>query len=180
VLSQPNAAQSPTYQIIRRRENNVSNVLACDFEEDATHSHSTYVIYGRGGGKKYGPAKQKGSFDDAEMELVYGLTRPGAIHDSVVQSSAEAAYLARRKLAEERRRGWRLSYTLSGCRLPLVGGSGETAIVVPDTVVKVDDEETGITENLYIESVRKQRGPATTTTVHLMRPADLIFGGSDV
>jgi prophage tail gpP-like protein len=176
VLSQPNAGQRPTYQIVRTRDGNTSNVTGCEFDEDATHRHSTYTIYGRGGGRKHGPSKAKGAFDDLEMQNVYGLTRPGAIHDAVVQSASEAQFLARRKLAEERRSGWRLSYTFSGHRLPLVGGSGESAIVVPDTVVKVDDEELGISQCMYVETVRRRRGPGTTTEVHLMRPIDLIFG----
>lgn len=180
ILSQPNANQQAAYQLIRRRSGNVSNVVAFDYEDDTTHRHSEYTVFSRGGGKKHGRAKVHGSFDDAEMENVYGLIRPGAIRDAVVQSAAEAAYLARRRLAEERRTGWRLSYTLSGHTLPTSSHANSSrAIVVPDSIVHVDDEEIGINEDLYVESVRRVRGPQTTTEIHLMRKDDLFFGGPD-
>ncbi len=180
VLSQPNANQAPAYQIARTRSGNLSNVVAMHFDDDTTHRHSEYVVYARTGGKKYGRAKANGSFTDPEMELAYGFKRPGCIRDATVQSAAEAAYLARRRLAEERRSGWQLSYIISGHTLPTgPGANSERAVVIPDTLVHVEDEELGIREDLYVESVRRRRGPETTTEIHLMRKSDLIFGGPD-
>jgi hypothetical protein len=42
-------------------------------------------------------------------------------------------------------------------------------------MVEVDDDELGIRGLFYIESVTHTRGPHTESTVHLMRPEDLIF-----
>lgn len=177
ILSAPNVNQKAAYQIVRRRGRNKSNVVAMSFEDDTSRRHTDYTIYSRGGGKKHGAAKAKGSFVDSEM-VDYGFSYPGCIRDSFVQSSAEAAYLARRKLAEERRSGWKLSYVISGNRLQVYGGS-ETAIVTTDTIVHVDDEELGLDGDFYVESIRRRRGPQTTTEIHLMRKEDIIFGGAD-
>lgn len=181
VLSEPNGKQAPLYQIIRRRgdPNKQANVLGMDFEDDATQRHTEAIIYGRGGGKRHGPAKAKGSFSDDEM-LALGYDQPIAFKDANVHNDQEAAFFARRKLAEERRSGYRLIYTLSGLRLPTLASSGTAwAVVTPDTVVSVDDEELGIKGDFYIESVRRQRSPQTTTTVRLMRLIDLVFGSDE-
>ena len=179
ILTQPNIQQKPAYAIVRRRSGNTSNVIGMDFDDDTSRRHSSYVIYSRGGGKKHGPAKAKGEFADDEMNA-YGLDRPGCIRDATAQSGAEAAFLARRRLCEERRSGWRLSYTISGHTLPVNTQAGAArATVVHDTLVHVEDDELGLMGNFYIEAVRKRRGPETTAELHLVRPTDLVFGGPD-
>lgn len=177
-LSAPNVNQPPTYELVRRRNRNKSNAIGAIFREDTTGRHSEYTVYARTGGKKHGATKAKGSFVDQEM-VDFGFTYPGCLRDAAVQSAAEAAFLARRKLAEERRSGFRLSYQFPGHSLPVFQGKGQRAIVVPDTILHVDDEELGFARNFYVESVRKRRGPGTTTEVHLMRTEDVIFGGQE-
>ena len=180
VLSQPNAQQDPAYAIRRRRAGNTTNIVATYFDEGVAHRHDSYAIFGRGGGAKLGPAKAKGAFADEEMTEVYGLLWPGCVRDATVKSPAEAAYLARRKIAEERRSGWALTYTISGHTLPVSTTTGAArATVIPDTVVHIDDEELGLNGNYYVEGVRRRRGPETTTEINIMRPADLVFGGQN-
>jgi prophage tail gpP-like protein len=78
-------------------------------------------------------------------------------------------------MAESRRQGWRLSYTVAGhtAGCPL-GGRVNWA---PDTLIEVNDERLGIREEVFwVESVTFNGSPQSTTTIELMRPRDLIFG----
>lgn len=181
VLAAPNPNQQPTYNLVRHTGDPTlgANVVAMDFEDDATHRHSEALVYGRGGGKVLGRVKAKGGFLDAEMTEL-GYQQPIVYRDANVHSVAEAAYFARRKLAEERRGGWRLEYTVSGHTLPYAQGAAtDRAVIVPDTIVSVDDQELGLSGHYYIETVVRRRSPQTTTTLRLMRPEDLVFGADD-
>lgn len=180
VLSAPNPNQPPSYLLVRGTGDPVpgGNVVGCSFEDDGTHRHTEAIVYGRGGGRAVGRLKAKGSFLDQEMiDAGYG-PQPIVYRDIHTHSNAEAALFARRKLAEERRNGYRLEYTISGLTLPfLPTGGKDRAVVVVDTIVTVDDREFGIQGNFYVETVTRRRSPQTTTTLRLMRESDLIFGG---
>lgn len=189
VLGQPHAAQPPIYAIVRDPATSASQgvggqrfpaVIAMDFNDDASHRHSTVTVYGRGGGKKAGRAKALVAEADSEMvEFGYGL-QTMTYHDVGVKTPYEASFFANRKLAEERRDGWRLDYTISGHTLPAIDGSGDRYVVTADTTVQVIDNELGINGVYYISDVRRQRSEGGTIThFRVARPSDLVFGGTD-
>lgn len=181
-LAAPDGNQPASYALIRRAEdpNKTGNIIGCRFSDDATDRHTEAVIYGRGGRKQAGRGKAKGVFTDQELIDAGYDTQPICFRDCNVHTPAEAEFFARRKLAEERRDGYRIEYTISGLTLPFLGGGGgERAVVTIDTVVSVYDEHLGIEDNFYIESVRRSRAPQTTTTMRLMRVEDLIFASPD-
>lgn len=177
VLSTPNPQQTPTYKLYRQIDvdNVQTNILGWDLSDDATSRHSEAVIYGRGGGRKKGRVKAKGQYADAEMQG-YGYDTPIVLRDTYIQTADQAAYFARRKLAEERRAGWKLEYTFAGHTLPLYNSSTDSAVVITDTTIEVADDLLGIFGTFYIETVRRMRGPQTQTTIRLMRPDDMVFG----
>jgi prophage tail gpP-like protein len=177
VLSTPNPKQTPTYKLYRQIQvdNLTTNVLGWGIADDATHRHSEATIYGRGGGRKKGRQKAKGAYADKEMQD-WGYDQAFTIRDRYVQTGIQAAYRARRALAEERRNGWRLEYTIAGNTLPVAGSSTDRAVVTTDTTVDVADDLLGIYGTFYIETVHRERGPQTQTTIRLMRPDDLVFG----
>jgi prophage tail gpP-like protein len=187
VLAAPNGNQAPTYLLRRKtgqpKDSLRANVVGMSFQDDRTHRHSEAIVYAKGGGKAFGRVKSKGAFDDDEMQAS-GYNQPIVFRDANCHNQAEAEFFARRKLAEERRSGWKLEYTVDGHTLPLASasnaaGGGQRAVLVPDTVVHVDDDELGFHENFYLESLDRQRGPQTTTTIRLMRLTDLIFGADE-
>lgn len=181
ILSEPNGKQSATYRLVRQRGDptKTGDVIAVSYQDDAARRHSEAVVYGRGGGRKSGPVKAKGSFVDQEM-VDLGFDQPIAFKDANVHTDQEAAFFARRKLAEERREGWRLEYTIAGLRLPTVAGpQGTWGVVTPDTVVNVNDLELGIAGDFYVDSVQRARSPQTTAKIRLMRLGDLIFGSDE-
>src|ERR1700722_4228875 len=176
VLSAPNIYQKPAYTIYRDLQNDYANILDSDEDDDVTNRHSEIVVYGRGGGRKAGTVKSKGTFTDQEM-VDYGFDRPAAVRDRAVQTGAQAGYFARRKLAEERRDGYRPPYTTAGHTLPVSpGNASQRAVVTPDTMVHVHDEVIGIDGDFYIETVQRVGAPQAETTMRLMRPQDLVFG----
>jgi prophage tail gpP-like protein len=177
ILSQPNGAQAPTYRLTRKL-NDASNVIECDFNDDATHRHSAAVVYGRGGGRKAGRGKAKGAVIDEEMSNL-GYTQAVLYRDVNVQNVEQAEFFARRKLAEERREGWSLSYPVSGHRLPAMSG-GLPAVITPDTTAQIDDDYLDIHGVHYIEGVTRTRDPHTTSIVRLMRLNDLVFGNAGI
>lgn len=176
VLAQPRADQEPAYKIHRTRgeRQDFGNIVACRYQDDVTFRHSACIVHGRGGVGKNGRAKIEGYYADPEM-ADYGFNHVRVVQDDDVKTVKEAEYVARKTLAEERRAGWQLEYTMSGHVIPSLKGKDGSAIWCPDMVCRVDDEELDIHGNFYIEGVTFSRGSETTTTVTLMRPEDLIF-----
>jgi prophage tail gpP-like protein len=182
ILSRPNADQKPTYRIARARggtaragEAGAGQVVGHSYRNDTVSRYSHAIIYGRGGGKKAGRAKSRGAETDDEM-VSWGFYKPLVVRDANVSNTEQASYLAARKLAEARRHGWVLEYTVSGHTTPSLVGGGR-AVWTPDTVVTIEDDELGLHGDYYLERVDFRRGPETTTRLKLMRPMDLIFGG---
>lgn len=177
ILSAPKTDQAPAYRILRRRgeTRNAVSVTSASFNDDTVGRYTEAVLFGGGGGRKLGHAKIKGTQTDAEM-VSYGFKRPLVIRDAHVSTPEQAEFFARRKLAETRRAGWALSYTVSGHTIPSLLDSGARATWCPDTMVNVQDEEFGIEGDFYIEKVVYRRSPATTCDLTLSRPADLVFG----
>jgi hypothetical protein len=184
ILGQPNGAQDPCMRITRRRGQGrleSSNIRDVSFSNDVSQRHGTYTVFGRGGGGKAGRCKAISSSTDEEM-VNLGLATGAnfgaqgiCYRDVNVQNREQAEFFSRRKAAEERRNGWNLTYTISGCRLPPLSGS-KWGVVTPDTVVAIDDDEIGIHGNYYVESVERRRNPQTETEIRFMRTTDLIFG----
>lgn len=175
VVSRPNPDQRPLYRIVRK-EGRPKSVESYEFDNDTSKRFSEYMVFGRGGGKKFGSARTKGGFEDAEMQA-FGFERLRTFRDVNVTSDEEASFYAARKIAETRRAGFRLHYTVAGLTVPAIGGAGR-AVWTPDTVVEVDDDEIGLHGSFWIENVAF-RAPPTTTTLRLMRPDDLVFGSDE-
>ncbi len=175
-LTEPNANQDPLYRIIRQRgaTRNAVNVTAARWKNDTAHRFSDCTIYTRVGSTKFGRSDATGSFVDAEMTS-YGFTRPLSIREPKCAHREQAERLARRKIAEANRQAWTLNYTVTGHTIPCL--QGVRAVWTPDTIVDVVDDEFGITDQLYLESVTFKRSSAgTTTDLVLMRKQDLVFG----
>ncbi len=176
VLSEPNITQDPSYRILRRRGQTRSevNVKRARFRNATSQRFSEAIICGRGPGKKSGRAQVQGAFVDEEMFDI-GMRRPLVKRDSNITNKEQAEFYARRKLAEARRVGWNLNYTVAGHTIPSLAG-GARAVWTPDTIVEVDDDEYGIKGKYYLESVTYRRNPQTETDLVLVRPNDMIFG----
>lgn len=176
VLARPRADMEACCRIQRRRSDILKqgDVIKASFEDDVTQRHASCLVYGRGGSGKDGRNPIQGWYTDTEMRA-YGANNVRTIHDDDIKTTKEAEYIARRTLAEERRAGWRLSYTLSGHAYPSLSAKDGYGVWSPDTVVAVDDDELDIHGNFYVESVTYSRSPETTTRIELMRPQDLLF-----
>lgn len=180
ILGAPNVNTAPLYKIIRKRGqvNNEVNVEHADLLFDTRPMNTFAIVYGRAHGKKGGrPPAIGDSADDLMYNMGFPISRAIAIRDKHCKSKAQAAYLAQRKLAEGRRHGYQLVYTLSGLSTPAIGGG--RAIWTPDTTVEVDDDEFGIKETFWIESVEMSRKPQTITTIRLMRTYDAVFAAPE-
>lgn len=180
ILSEPNGNQSPLYRISRERgaARNAVNVTHARLGNNTMNRFSEAIIYARGGGRKFGRQKAKGLFTDDEM-IALGYDRPFVAKDVNVTNADQAAFYARRKLAETRRDGFQLEYTVSGHTAPSIGGG--RAVWTPDTIVDVQDDEFGLHESFWIEGVifRRDESGGTTTQLRLMRPSDLIFASNE-
>ena len=178
ILMQPNPDQAPLYRLINKRNGDAAapgTVLDFSFTDDTAQRMSEVLVMGRGGGGVFGRSKASADFGNPEMRA-WALNKPAAFVDANVSSPDEAAFFARRKMAEARRQGWALSYTLAGHTTPALSGEGRL-VWARDTFVNVEDEELGISGLHYIEHVALSGdGERTSTTLRLMRPKDLVFG----
>ena len=174
VLSSPNPHQTPLFYWVRERNtlNGRVNVFDASYEDDTTRRVSEVVIYCRNGTRKSGRGKLHGGHIDQEM-VDLGIDRVKTYRDVNVTTPKEAEFYARRKIAEINRASFHLSYTFSGHSAPALYGG--TSIITPDCIAHIKDDEFGIDEPMYIESV-EYKSPPQTTTVTLMRLKDLIFG----
>lgn len=182
VLTEPDGKQQPLYRIHVPPSLDVGlheesgTVVDFDWTDDTAERMSEYVVYGRGGGGISGRSKTRASFEDEEM-LAYGIHRPCGLKDLHCSSGDAAEFLARRKIALGRRRGWSLTYTLVGHVVPDIETGQKDLVWARDTVAHVVDEELGFDENMWIENVSFIGDAASTRTViHLMRKQDLLFG----
>lgn len=177
VLSRPNKFQQPLYTFVRQRGQraNVCNVVDAHFSNDTSKRFSEVVIFARSGGKKHGRNHIHDGFVDQEM-VDLGFKRRRVYRDANVNDAREASAYAARKLGEINRASWRLVYTVSGHTAPAIDGG--RAVIVPDTMAQIEDDELGINEPLYVESC-EYRSPPRTTTITFMRPRDIVFGDFD-
>lgn len=176
VLSEPNPHQAPLYRLQRTQGATLefSDIVDHQYQNDTTQRFSEIHVYTRGETKKAGRSATVATVRDTEMEG-WGFQRPAVLRDVNADTAAKAEFMGRRKMAEARRQGWKLSYTVAGhtAGCPL-GGRVNWA---PDTLIEVNDERLGIREEVFwIESVTFHGSPQATTTIELMRPRDLIFG----
>lgn len=202
ILCVPNTTQPPLYRIVREAgatRKNVS-VVKARYRNTSTTRYTRYEVRGKGGGgtssavdipadapedvKKAligsgaaGQKRQGGVFIDSEMVgWGYSEARAWTHKDPHATSRKQMEMLARKKCADDRRTNWQLIYTMSGHTVPKIG-SGKRLCWAIDTMVQVVDDEFGLNDNYWIESVNPRRdGNGTTTDVHLMRPEDLVFG----
>ncbi|RYE80792.1 MAG: hypothetical protein EOO74_01575 [Myxococcales bacterium] len=185
ILSEPNPNQAPLY-LIQRSDGatpEFSDIEDVSYQNRTTERFSEVFVYTHGELKKAGRGKTIASFKDEEM-IAWGINRPMILRDVNADSAAKATFMAKRKIAESRRAGWKLSYTLAGHTTgspQAVAGSRSADSPVrplwyPDTIVRVDDARLGIAGEFWIEAVTYQCGPQATTLVELMRVEDLVFG----
>jgi len=184
ILASPNVAQSAIYRLIRTKDE--ANVIDHSFDHDTTGRHTECVVYGTSTGGKDGTGKLNGRFVDDEMVALLNPAEADradggkiklikTIRDKECKSAEQANNLARRQIAEERRAGWRLSYTIAGHTLPELGGDKRLG-VMPDTVVDVLDDDLGIYGPMYVEDVTLNgRGSVTSTTIETLRIEDVFF-----
>lgn len=181
ILGAPNVETDPLYRIVRKRTGqtrNEVNVIHADLLFDTRPMNTFGIVYGRAPGKKGGRPPALGeSADDLMYNLGFPFSRAIALRDTHCKAKAQATYLAQRKLAEGRRHGYQLVYTMDGLSAPAIGGG--RAVWTPDTTVEVEDDEFGIHETMWIESIEMKRSPQTTTTVRLMRQYDAVFGAPE-
>lgn len=183
ILATLKPQQEPLYRIVRRRGITVddsargtTSVLRATWRNEATARYSRCDVHGRRGGGATARTNIVGTFADSEMEQ-WGIVRPMTVDDDRAKTIAQAEFLARRKIAEARRAGWSLTYTMSGHSVECLQGG--RAVWSPETVVEVEDDEFGIYGPHYIESVRHARDPQSTSTLTLMRPDDVLFGEAE-
>jgi len=176
VLARPTADQDPAFRVLYQRgqTRKVGNAIDRAYEDDTTMRHALCVCYGRAGTGTNGRSKIRGGFVDEEM-FGYGFQNVRIVHDDDVRTATQAEYIARKTIAEERRRGWKLDYTLAGHIVPTIKGGDGYGVWCPDMVTTVDDEELGISGSYYVQDVTFRRNPQTSTTISLMRPEDLVF-----
>jgi prophage tail gpP-like protein len=176
ILARPNANQTPSFRIFRQRESEslTTNIVDCEFDDDATSRHTRAVVYGRVGKGKAGRNKLRGEFADDELaDSEFDV--PITIHDKEIGTNEQAKYIARKAIAEEHRSGWKLQYTIRGHITDLISSAdGASTNWTIDTVVATDDRELGIQKDLYLEALVFSRAP-TKTEIVLMRPEDLLF-----
>lgn len=176
VVGRPNHKQPASCAISRGRGKGAA-VKEWEYSEDNTPRFSDVAIYGRTTGtRKTGKATAKGAYTDDEL-LAQGHRWVHVFRDGQVTSTAHAEHVARKKLAEGRRAGFNLTYTLAGHTTTSLL-TGKQVCWATDTVVAVDDEYLGLKGNYWVEQVEFHRSSdrGTVTRVKLLEPDALIFG----
>lgn len=178
ILASPDGKQQASYVAVHAPSivGRYGSVEDGDYSFETTGRSSETIVYARGGGKKFGNVKAKGAYEDEEM-IGLGYERINVIRDHTAANNAQAEALARRRIAEQRRRAWQLNIIVTGHTTVAPDGFSPT-VWTPDTMVRFKSEQLGLDQDLYVESVTYQRdmGSGTKTRMRLMRPEDLVFG----
>lgn len=177
VVGVPNSKQQPLYRFFRKRGGNpTSNVVRATYRNSLRPRYSEVVIYGKTTGRKYARTTVKGAYTDDEV-VNAGITKIRVLRNMDVTSTAHAEHLAKKELAACRRRGFFLEYTVAGHSAPCLLTNNRTrAVIAPDTVAEIDDDEYNLHGRFWIESVYHHRRPETLTTFRLLSPDVLVFG----
>jgi prophage tail gpP-like protein len=182
ILTAPNAEHPVLFKAVHapRGVNDRGSVVDYAFTNSTVDRVRTYVVYSRGGGGGGHTPHTKlfGGVEDIEMKG-YGYNRVRSYRDWHVKTNDEAELMARRRMAEARRRSWNLTLTVSGHRTRLYG-TEELGVWRPDCMVRFESDQLDMRDTFYIETVRFSRGPnGTFTHLRLLRRQDLIFGLED-
>lgn len=173
VIGSPNADQDTLFRLERHADYATAKLVTYVNETDPPR-YGRYVVYGRSGGKKFGFARVRGEYVDPEMQA-FGIDTLEVQRDADVADEAQAIYHAKWRCAMARRQQWALAYEVPGHTWPVVYGGGR-AVWTFDIMVHVNDSLVGIDRPLWVSDVTFRRDESgTKTTVHLMRPEDLIF-----
>lgn len=175
IVGRPNYHQAPCVRIIRARDQfpRINTVLSTRYRVDLKPMYSEVAIYGRTSGKKYARTTAKGAYTD-DVLVDQGVHKVLVLHDVDVTSTASAEAIARRHLSEGRREGFLLEYEFAGHTATGIGGG--TIVWGPDIVVDVQDDELGIHESMWVESVtHRRKNGGTTSTIRLLSADALIF-----
>ena len=178
VLSEPNTSQKACARIVHRRDRSgqgdAINVLRGSASNDTKSRYSEAIIYTRGGGKSFKRGKAKGRYVDSEMEA-FGYRRPIVLKDADCANAKQAEFMAAKAIADGRRSGSRLEYTVSGHTAPRIGGG--RIVWTPDTIVDVDDDALGIKGAYWVDTVHFSRSTTETTTRLVLQSVDtLVYG----
>lgn len=182
LITSPNKDIKPMYRLVHApTDGGPANVVDYNWRNSAADRAAKFVVYGRGGARVKGSVKFKGGFVDLEMYDGWGYDRVHTFRDWHIQSNDQAELMARRKIAEYRRRAWQLNVVVAGHTTTDIN-TGKAVVWRPDTMTEFHSGQLGVDEpKLYIEDVRYQRSSSgTTTSLRLMRPDDLVFGYEEV
>jgi len=179
-LARPNLNQPSAFVVSRMigstrgtREEHSDVTVHC-WKDDRTHRHSHVRIKNHFTDACKGPKKIYGEAIDDEM-VADGIYKVAVYKEQNCKSLKDATYLAHRRLAEERRMGWQLSYSFPGHRQPSQFGTDGWTTYIPDTCCRVDDDELGIHGDFFVEAVTYRCGPEKTTTIDLVRKDDMKY-----
>lgn len=174
VLGAPNGKQMPLYRIVRHPDRGIGTNITGRLHNNAENRGSEAIVIAGGGKRGARQFLAAGAYLDREM-IAWNYNQPIVFRDVHAANEEQAEFYARRKLAETRRSGWNLTYTVPGHATPSIFGD-QYYIWNPDTCVEVDDSWLGIKGKFWIESCEyKGSESGRTTTLVLQRPDDLIF-----
>jgi prophage tail gpP-like protein len=181
LITAPNKDIKPMYRLVHApTDGGPANVVDYNWRNSAADRAAKFVVYGRGGGRVKGSVKFRGGFVDDEMYETWGYNRVHTFRDWHIQCNDQAQLMARRKIAEYRRRAWQLSVVVAGHTTTDVN-TGKSVVWRPDTMAHFASGQLKVEDLVYIEDVRYQRSNSgTTTALRLMRPEDLVFGYEEV
>lgn len=178
ILSEPNPETAPvvTLDISTGKSRLETNVLSANYKVGFGSRHTRCVVWGRAGSGKGGRTRVRGEYIDTASEEELGFIKRKVVTDDDVRTLADATYVARRTIAEQRRSSRKLEIKVSGHTFPVAGDDDAFGIWAPDTEVNITSDTLYLTPRpWYLESIRFSRDGGTTTTLELMRNEDLVF-----
>jgi prophage tail gpP-like protein len=195
VVSAPNITQNPTYRITRRRgqTRNEVNVEDHAYRFDITNMHTSICVFGRSDAHQISAVAVNLWCAQAIGGTVAGTQatgtgfEPRAIFDDEIKNPRQAQWRANRAVSEEMRAGFHLSYTVAGHRLPCIQAEDQMAIIAPDTMCQLEDDELGFNSanelgfgnNFWLDEItyRRSKDNGTSTSFDCVHPLSLAYLG---
>ena len=193
VVSAPNITQPPLYRFTRRRgqTRDEVNVENHSYHFDITHMHTSVCAFGRNAGLQVEGVAVNLWCAQAIGGTVQGTSATGtgfepiAIFDEEIKNPSQAQWRANRQVSEEMRAGFHLSYTTSGHRVPALDAEDHMAILAPDTMAQLEDDELGFNSandlgfgnSFWLDELiyRRSEDQGTTTQFDLVHPDSLKY-----
>lgn len=171
IVSSPDYDQAPCCSIIHREGEKRAKVLDASYVERATQVPSQILVRGKGSEKEFQKGNAEGFVSDPDRKLFVPryVSHPQCTDDAQAQAYAEQEMTEAKKDAK-----------VYECILRGHSDEATGCVYAVDTIIHVEDDILGVSEDMWVRERTFRRGiDGTTTSLKLVPRGSVVFSDVD-